>query len=654
MSAAFGPWIVERPIGRGGVATVYRCHHTTRTEVVAALKVLHRTEGAPLVVPRLAREVRVLRRLDHPAIVRALDGDPNAPEPWIALELVDGQPLDRARPGRRPPDEVADLAITLTDALVHAHRLGVWHRDVKPANILIERATGSVRLVDFGIAAADNELSLTEPGGLGPGTIDYSPPEWFTGQSRTNPAAIDAYALGVVLYEQLVGEPAFPVRGEGKLSEALRRKVATQQLDPGPDVPEPLRSVVRALTQARLPERASLEEVLPRLLAARGMPAPSARLALEQNDAFVGRDELLAALEALDGQPLVTLIGAAGVGKSRLARHHLATTGAVVAVDLSTVRAADGLDRAMALALGVSLSDVDPASQVERALAGSGPVRVLLDDAEGVVEALRQRVPRWMRAAPQATLWITSRQKLRLPEERVLVVPPLDRSAAVELLGRRAKEHGRPGFERGLAERLVEAADRLPLCVELVATRADAPSERELAGWLAGQGALEGALASSFDRLPAEGRRVLAASTVFRGGFGLQMAEQVLGTRPDEPPLFEVLQLLVDTGLLAVRRGLGAFHLLRTVRAFAERRLSPGEARALRDAHATAFSRRCEELGRRGELPGEAELPDLDAALEHARSGLPALVGPLTRALGEISRGTGLPAPDRTAVVERR
>ena len=256
----FGPWVVERPIGRGGMATVYRSHHVDLVDRVVALKVLHESglpDGVSKRMLRFAREVRLLRRLDHPGIVRVLDSGQH-PSPWIALALVPGKPLHQAHPGPLSADAVLDLGVQLADALVHAHRVGVFHRDVKPSNILVD-PHHRAWLVDFGIAMAIDESPITDSNRLAPGTLAYAPPEWFHPHRPTAPGLGDGYGLGVVLWEMLNGAPAFVEQGRApSFADMFRLKSDLACLDPGDRAPPALADVIRGLTAGDMAERLPL------------------------------------------------------------------------------------------------------------------------------------------------------------------------------------------------------------------------------------------------------------------------------------------------------------------------------------------------------------------------------------------------------------
>jgi len=185
-------------LGRGGASTVYRGRDETTGEDVAVKEIPIGQEMAR----RAGAEVRAACRLEHPAVVALLDFGEDDHACYLVSELVDGDPLSAHIAGgtlsaRQTINAVADVL----DGLAHAHERGVTHRDVKPANILIDR-DGRGRLTDFGIARIQGEAGLTMTGGL-VGTVSYMAPEQARG-GEAGPAS-DVYSACIVLYEGLTG-----------------------------------------------------------------------------------------------------------------------------------------------------------------------------------------------------------------------------------------------------------------------------------------------------------------------------------------------------------------------------------------------------------------------------------------------------------------
>lgn len=229
---------LDTPLAAGGMATVWRAVDEVLARPVA-VKVLHAHLAAdPSFVARFRREAVAAARLAHPSIVSIYDTC-DAPEA-IVMELVEGRTLRTELDGRQflPPVEAVEIASGIAQALEVAHKAGLVHRDVKPANVLLSR-DGRVKVADFGIAKAarpdeDPDLpDLTSTGHM-VGTAKYLAPEQVSGGDID--ARTDVYALGAVLYEMLTGRPPF--------SGANDLATATARLHALPDRP---RSVLRTV-----------------------------------------------------------------------------------------------------------------------------------------------------------------------------------------------------------------------------------------------------------------------------------------------------------------------------------------------------------------------------------------------------------------------
>jgi eukaryotic-like serine/threonine-protein kinase len=189
-------------LGQGGMSDVWRADDLVLGMPVA-LKLMHATTPAGQTV--LLNEVRLARRITHPAVCRVFDIGEEGGQPFLSMELVEGEDLDALvhRVGRLPPEKVADIGRQLCDALAAAHAQGILHRDLKPANILIDD-NGSVRISDFGIAVMRDQRGPN----TGVGTPGYMAPEQLTSGGSVSERT-DIYALGLVLYELLVGRHSF-------------------------------------------------------------------------------------------------------------------------------------------------------------------------------------------------------------------------------------------------------------------------------------------------------------------------------------------------------------------------------------------------------------------------------------------------------------
>lgn len=208
--ALVGRYTVEREIGRGGMATVFLAQDERLARRVA-LKVLSPDVSVALGAERFQREIEIASKLTHPNIVPLYDSGVADGALFYAMPFIDGESL-RARLDRErqlPLDEAIRIATEIAGALDYAHRHGVLHRDVKPANILLE--DGHAVIADFGIARAltraaeGDKLTGT---GVTLGTPTYMSPEQASGEQALDGRS-DVYALGCVVYEMIAGQPPF-------------------------------------------------------------------------------------------------------------------------------------------------------------------------------------------------------------------------------------------------------------------------------------------------------------------------------------------------------------------------------------------------------------------------------------------------------------
>jgi len=231
-----GRYVIERELGRGGMATVYLARDLRHHRLVA-LKVLHAELGALLGAERFLKEIELTANLQHPHILPLFDSGEANGLLYYVMPLVEGETL-RARLTREiqlPVDDAIRIAQQTASALDYAHRHGVVHRDIKPENLLLHE--GQVQVADFGIALAVQQAGrqrLTQTG-LSLGTPQYMAPEQAMGDKTIDTRA-DVYALGAVTYEMLAGEPPFT----GPTAQAIVARVLTEE-------PKPLRALRRTV-----------------------------------------------------------------------------------------------------------------------------------------------------------------------------------------------------------------------------------------------------------------------------------------------------------------------------------------------------------------------------------------------------------------------
>jgi len=529
-------------IGRGGYGVVYRCTQADldRTVAVKVLTVNLDEENRA----RFFREQRAMGRLTgHPNIVNILQvGATDSGRPFIVMPYHPQDSLDARirRDGPLPLDQALRLGVKMAGAVESAHRLGILHRDVKPANILLTDY-GEPELADFGIAHIAGGFETAT--GAVTGSPAFTAPEVLAGDSPS-PAA-DVYGLGATLFSALTGHAAFERRsGEQVVAQFLR--ITTQ---PVPDlteqgIPDDVSAVI-ARAMSRTPgqrpataadfgdELRSLQrhhgfpvdemalraepgaqgnDVPPSSHGGRRSPAPSTlgttgSLPLEMTS-FVGRrHELTEAKNLLTGSRLVTLTGIGGVGKTRLAMRVASAVqrgydDGVRLVELGELRGGSLLVDAVAAAVGLRDHSARPLREVLIEFLAPRELLLVLDNCEHVVDAVAELAGLLLRACPRVRILATSREPLGIGGEAVLRVPPLalpdperkpslrglPKYDAVSLFAERGAA-AVPGFvltetNAGTVAGICHRLDGLPLPIELAAARLRAMSPEQILGRL--------------------------------------------------------------------------------------------------------------------------------------------------------------------------
>jgi ligand-binding sensor domain-containing protein/tRNA A-37 threonylcarbamoyl transferase component Bud32 len=244
----FGPYRILDQVGAGGMATVYKAYHATMDRYVAIKVLPQHLARDPNFRARFQREARTIARLEHRYILPVHDVGEEDGIPYFVMRYTDSGDLnDLIRRKSLSVARIAALVGQVAEALAYAHRQGIIHRDVKPANILISRE-GDPLLTDFGIAKIYEETLQLTSDGMMVGTPTYMAPEQLQGQPVD--ARTDIYALGVVLYQTLTGEPPFVA--ETPLAVALMHMYnplrPPRQLNP--NIPESIeRIILRAMAK---------------------------------------------------------------------------------------------------------------------------------------------------------------------------------------------------------------------------------------------------------------------------------------------------------------------------------------------------------------------------------------------------------------------
>jgi hypothetical protein len=229
---------LTKKIGEGGMGSVWIAEQTKPVRRQVAIKLIRAGRESHQIIKRFEQERQALAIMDHPGIARVLDGGTTEEDqPWFAMELVDGVPLtdycDRVRLSLRSRLE---LFIHICQAVQHAHQKGVIHRDLKPGNILVTLVDGRPvpKVIDFGLARATEarlvDESLDDANAI-VGTPVYMSPEQTNPESMDVDTRADVYALGVILYELIVGTPPISAQEfqRGGILEMLRM---VREVDP--------------------------------------------------------------------------------------------------------------------------------------------------------------------------------------------------------------------------------------------------------------------------------------------------------------------------------------------------------------------------------------------------------------------------------------
>jgi predicted Ser/Thr protein kinase len=422
------------PLGAGGMGEVFLAEDTRLSRKVA-LKLLPSDACAdPRRRERFVREARAAAMLSHPNVCTVFDaGEDAGGRVFIAMEYVDGATLAqkrRASPLSEP--EIVGIAIQAADAIEEAHRHGIVHRDLKTTNLMLT-SRGQVKVVDFGLAklfaspdsedAREQATEMKTGDGQVLGTVAYMSPEQAMGQEVD--ARTDVFSLGVVLYELAAGRLPFEGRS---FTEVVARIVSAEppSLADAAISPELERVVRKCLKKERGDRYASMAELLLDLRrlaggpagAAAGAPGPERRLHRSfpaSMTSFVGRDQELGELRGLLlGHRLVTITGAGGSGKTRLAGEAalralgdvsddarmvaLAPLGApelVAPAVLEALEAREAADRPLVEALATALLDKN--------------LLLVFDNCEHLIEEAARVIDLVLRSAPGMRVLTTSR-----------------------------------------------------------------------------------------------------------------------------------------------------------------------------------------------------------------------------------------------------
>ena len=255
-----GPYEIVEWVGAGGMADVYRARDP-RIGRDVAIKVLRESGGTPAQVAAVTREARAAGSLNHPNILAVYDVATDGDVPYLVEEFLEGETLRmRLDRGMPPLRKAIDYAIQIGQGLASAHAKGIWHRDVKPANIFITR-DGHVKLLDFGLAKGiEHESTKSMAKGVDDsysgrivGTVGYMSPEQVRGEPIDH--RTDIFALGAVLYELFTGARAFKAASTHATKEAILHEDPVDPAALNADLPAGAAALVRRCLEKDREER---------------------------------------------------------------------------------------------------------------------------------------------------------------------------------------------------------------------------------------------------------------------------------------------------------------------------------------------------------------------------------------------------------------
>ena len=263
-----GPYRLIEKLGKGGMATVFKAYHPSLDRYVA-IKALHPAfMEHPGFLDRFEREAKVVAKLEHPNIVPIYDFSEHEGRPYLVLKYVRGETLKaRLEKSQLTYKESRHIFRVISSALAYAHKQGVLHRDVKPSNVLLDKA-GGIYLADFGLARITETSQTTLSGQMMMGTPHYISPEQAKGLGNLD-SGTDIYSLGVMTYELLVGEVPFQADTPFSVIHDHIYTPLPLPRDLNPDLNEELqRALLKALAKKREDRFASIQEMMAAFLMA--------------------------------------------------------------------------------------------------------------------------------------------------------------------------------------------------------------------------------------------------------------------------------------------------------------------------------------------------------------------------------------------------
>ncbi len=644
LPARIGDYAIYRELGRGGMGVVYLAQDP-RLQRDVALKLLPPGLAAhPATRDAFFAEARALAAVNDPYIATIFTLEEADGRQFLTMEYLPGRTV-RQRLAVAPLslDDALAVVRQVARALESAHAKGVIHRDLKPSNVMLDES-GGVKVLDFGLALRltpgkqDDAVSATTRFA---GTPGYMCPEQLRGETMDERG--DVWALGCLLFEcasgrRLVEAPTAAARVAATLALAPEQAVASVE----PALPPPLAALLTrclARTAADRPTMRDARAALEQLIADRALPRTASERAMAMRAAtstrgnvplrrthFIGRTrERAAVARLLDEHRVVTLTGAGGCGKSRLAVEVASDLADRVAegvwlAELSPIEDGARVAETVLVACGGTRDAATPPLTALTHLLRDKDAIVVLDNCEHVLDASAALVEALLGACPAVRMLATSRERLRVDGEAVLPLAPLAaprtaaeaaESEAVQLFVARARAvHDGFALTAGNAPAIADICRRLdgiPLALELAAARVKTLPPEKIRDLLDDrfrllthgtrtaaphQATLRALIDWSYDRLEPLEQVMLQRLSVFRGVWTLEGVEAVAAGGDLDPwDALDLFTHLVEKSLVVCDLGgegeTARYSLLETVRAYAADKLheTPEEERAALARH---------------------------------------------------------------------